>query len=213
MEKFIKWISNYWYHYKFRTILCLFLAVVLIFSVCQLITREKYDMKVYFYTSNIVPADAERALETTIEEVFSENGEEKNVQVINLSYNPYSVDGEARMSYAAALAGELRMKKDFLYITDKYRIEELLDNEVFQNVFIEKETFDKYDNKAYLINGKDFEKRFTKNLEKNKIEVQKMPKLYISLLNPSGVNDKTYKKYQQAEKLVDLIIKNDKNKE
>ena len=46
MNKFTKWLSNYWYHYKLRTILCLFLAVVVGVSVFEFATREKYDIKI-----------------------------------------------------------------------------------------------------------------------------------------------------------------------
>ena len=51
MNKVVKWISNYWYHYKLRTILCLFFAVVVGVSVFEFATRESYDMKVYLYMS------------------------------------------------------------------------------------------------------------------------------------------------------------------
>ena len=64
-----------------------------------------------------------------------ENGEEKNVQVINFSYDPYSNNGDSKMSYASALTGEIQMKKNFLFITDSYRFEELNENDSFINLF------------------------------------------------------------------------------
>lgn len=206
MNKAIKWLSNYWYHYKFRTIFCLFLAVIVGVTIFEFATKESYDMKVYLYMSEFVSSDVERALETTVEDIYAAAGEEKNVQVINLSYDPLSADGDSRMSYAAALAGELRMKEDFIYITDKYRFEELNSNETFDNVFLKDEMFDKYDNKAYLIKGSSFEDNFINNLEKNNVEVKNMPELYISLLIPPEKDSKNYKKFTNAKKLVKTII-------
>ena len=143
MKKVIKWLQNYWYHYKFRTIFFLFLGIVAVVTICEIATKEHFDMNVYLYTSQFISDDVEDALEETIEEYYSEIGEEKNVQVVDLSYDPLTVDGEMRMSYAAALTGELRMKNDFLYITDAYRFEELDKNETFDNVFGQNEFFDK----------------------------------------------------------------------
>lgn len=206
MKKAIKWLSNFWYHYKFRTIFFSFLAIVVAVTVFEFATRERYDMKVYLYMSEFVSSDVEHALEETIEQTFSENGEEKNVQVINLSYDPYSVDGDSRMSYASALTGELRMKKDFLYITDEYRFSELNENETFNNVFSKDELFNKYDNQAYSIKGSNFEKKFIINLKKNNVSVERMPELYISLLNPPEKDSKDYEKYENARRLAKMII-------
>lgn len=210
MEKAIKWLSNFWYHYKFRTIFFTFIAVLVAVCIYEGATREDYDMKVYLYMSEFVSSDVERALENTIEETFLENGEEKNVQVINLSYDAYSADSESKMSYAAALAGELRMKEDFLYITDRYRFEELDENEIFENVFEQNDMFDKSDNKAGSVKGSDFEQKFIKNLKENNVTVDEMPELFVSLLTPPEKDDKDYEKYKTAKTLAELIINKDK---
>lgn len=206
MKKAIKWLSNFWYHYKFRTIFFSFLAIIVAVTVFEFATRESYDMKVYLYMSEFVSSDVERALEETVEQTFTDNGEEKNVQVINLSYDPYSADGDSRMSYASALTGELRMKKDFLYITDEYRFSELNENETFNNVFSKDELFNKYDNKAYSIKSSNFEKKFIENLEKNNVSVEKMPELFVSLLTPPEKDSKNYEKYENARRLAQMII-------
>ena len=43
-NRFLKWLDNYWYHYKWRTIVILFFAVLLIVCVVQCSTVEKYDL-------------------------------------------------------------------------------------------------------------------------------------------------------------------------
>lgn len=204
----IKWLSNFWYHYKFRTILCLFLAVVVGVSIFEIATREKYDLTVYLYLSQGISDDVERSLEETIEQIYKENGEEKNVQVINFSYDPYSNNGDSKMSYASALTGEIQMKKNFLFITDSYRFEELNENDSFINLFNKEDFFNKYDNKAFSIKETNFESKFIKNLKENNIEVKKMPELFVSLVTPPDKSSKNYQSFLNAEKLAKLIVEN-----
>ena len=211
----IKWLSNFWYHYKFRTILCLFLAVVVGVSIFEIATREKYDLKVYLYLSQGISDDVERSLEETIEQIYKENGEEKNVQVINFSYDPYSNNGDSKMSYASALTGEIQMKKNFLFITDSYRFEELNENDSFINLFNKEDFFNKYDNKAFSIKETNFETKFIKNLKENDQlgwtftdEVEKMPELFVSLITPPDKSSKNYQSFLNAEKLAKLIVEN-----
>ena len=204
----IKWLSNFWYHYKFRTILCLFLAVVVGVSIFEIATREKYDLTVYPYLSQGISDDVERSLEETIEQIYKENGEEKNVQVINFSYDPYSNNGDSKMSYASALTGEIQMKKNFLFITDSYRFEELNENDSFINLFNKEDFFNKYDNKAFSIKETNFESKFIKNLKENNIEVEKMPELFVSLVTPPDKSSKNYQSFLNAEKLAKLIVEN-----
>lgn len=207
MNKFKKWISNYWYHYKFRTILCLFFAVIIGVTVFEFATKEHYDMEVYLYMSQSVSSDVENALEETVEKYFEENGETKNVRVVNMSYDPYSENGEAKMAHASQLSAEIRMGKNYIMITDEYRFEEMNNSDFFQNVFEKNDEFDSYDNKAFKINGKDFEARFTNALEKNNVTVSKMPKLYLSVIKAPEKSDKNYENYKLALELVDYITK------
>ena len=38
--KFYRWIDNFWYHHKWKTVICLFLAVVLVVCTVQMCTRD-----------------------------------------------------------------------------------------------------------------------------------------------------------------------------
>ncbi|MBO5305632.1 MAG: hypothetical protein J6B12_02605 [Clostridia bacterium] len=56
-NKFLSWLDNFWYHYKWRTIGALFIAFVLTVCITQCATKEKTDVVVmyagpYLYTSN-----------------------------------------------------------------------------------------------------------------------------------------------------------------
>ena len=206
MNKFTKWLSNFWYHYKLRTILCLFLAVVVGVSVFEFATRETYDVSVCLYTSKFISSETIDALEKTVEDVYKKQGEDKNVQVINLSYDPYSTSGEQRMSYASALAAEFRLKEHYLFITDEYRFKELDEMEVFKNAFEKNENFDKFGNKAFSLKDSNFEKNFSKHLIENG-ESGKLPELYISVLTPPEKTNKNYENYKTAKSLAELIKK------
>lgn len=43
MKRFRSWIENYWYHYKWVTIISVFFAVALIICLLQCSTKEEYD--------------------------------------------------------------------------------------------------------------------------------------------------------------------------
>lgn len=56
-NKFLSWLDNYWYHYKWRTVGVLFVVFVLIVCVSQCARKEKADVTVmyagpYLYTPN-----------------------------------------------------------------------------------------------------------------------------------------------------------------
>ncbi len=57
-SKFLRWLENYWYHYKWHTIVIAFFAVVLIFTLVQCASVEETDMTVAF-GGNLIMNDAE----------------------------------------------------------------------------------------------------------------------------------------------------------
>ena len=68
-NKFFKWLDNYWYHYKWPTIIIAFFVVV--FSVCliQSITNEEKDILITYAGPMSLAADDK----VGIERVFNEN--------------------------------------------------------------------------------------------------------------------------------------------
>ncbi len=45
---FVKWIENFWYHYKWHTIITLFFAVLLVVLIVQIVGREEYDISAIY---------------------------------------------------------------------------------------------------------------------------------------------------------------------
>ncbi len=79
--KFYRWFDNYWYHYKWHTVITAFFLTVFIICTLQMCTRQEDDMRViYAGPAFIHSQDAEsvcRVLETVIPEDFNADGEKK----------------------------------------------------------------------------------------------------------------------------------------
>ena len=45
---FISWLDNYWYHYKWQTIIALFFIVIITVSTLQMCQKESYDLYVLY---------------------------------------------------------------------------------------------------------------------------------------------------------------------
>ncbi len=56
---FLKWIENYWYHYKWHTIIGAFFLVLGIVLVVQLIDREKYDIMIVYSGDYMISSGTE----------------------------------------------------------------------------------------------------------------------------------------------------------
>ena len=81
--------ENFWFYYKWHTIIALFLAITLIISVNQCAQREKYDSEFVLFSYNTFTAAEMDALEAEIERHYTDvNGDgEVNVQLIDCSYS------------------------------------------------------------------------------------------------------------------------------
>ena len=58
-SKPLKWLDNFWYHYKWHTIIAAFFALILIVSLVQCASVEETDVKVSV-AGNVVLGDAEQ---------------------------------------------------------------------------------------------------------------------------------------------------------
>ncbi|MBE6666472.1 MAG: hypothetical protein E7603_09715 [Ruminococcaceae bacterium] len=55
MSKFLKWLDNYWYHYKWHTIIVAFFLIIGIISTVQIFNRETYDAYVMYVGGEEIP--------------------------------------------------------------------------------------------------------------------------------------------------------------
>ena len=79
MKKILKWLDNYWYHYKWATIIVTASIVVLVIMISQFATREKVDVSLIYAGPQIVTANARRDAETEIAKLLDSdlNGDGK----------------------------------------------------------------------------------------------------------------------------------------
>ena len=199
MERF----KNFWYHYKFRTIFFAILTVIIAVGIYSCATKEEYDMQILFYTSKNLPSSVSHSMEQTIEDIFLKNGKELNVCVRDFSYDPYSKDGEGKTNNIAALSVEMKNKSSFIFISDKFRFEEISNNKKQQGMFLkDKAVFDKYNNTAFSMSNTKFENDLIKKIEENGTTIAKMPEYYISVINCDDKNNEEYKKALELIKMI-----------
>ena len=55
MSKFSKWLDNYWYHYKWHTIIVAFFLIIGIISTVQIFNKETYDAYVMYVGADEIP--------------------------------------------------------------------------------------------------------------------------------------------------------------
>ena len=55
MSKFLKWLDNYWYHYKWHTIIVSFFVIIGTISMVQIFNRESYDAYVMYVGDATIP--------------------------------------------------------------------------------------------------------------------------------------------------------------
>lgn len=70
MPKVKKWLENYWYHYKWTTIVAVFLILVIGIGTFQMCTKEEYDIDILYTGPAILNEEQKRALATAFESVI-----------------------------------------------------------------------------------------------------------------------------------------------
>ena len=90
--KFIKWLDNFWYHYKFHTLCTVFLIIVAAFTLTSIFTAEKYDFKVMLYLSQSTSGEFDDSVKKAIEKYGVFKGGLLAVWRI-LRCNPFSKGG------------------------------------------------------------------------------------------------------------------------
>lgn len=105
-NKFAKWLENYWYHYKWHTIIVLFFAVVI--GVCgyQYFTREVPDVYIMYAGPEYISAGDVVRIKSAFKENMEDYNEdgEKGITLVTLTC--VSDEKRAALEAAAAESGE-----------------------------------------------------------------------------------------------------------
>lgn len=92
---FFLWLENIWYHYKWRILLVLFLLIVVIFSVAQCSSREKYDLVVTLAVGDPLSETTQNAFRNTLESVMPSDFDGNGTKTVALT--PYSIYTEEEL--------------------------------------------------------------------------------------------------------------------
>lgn len=114
--------QNFWYHYKFHTIVCLFLVITLAVSVAQCSTKTKYDYKIVVATKS-VPLTSTQL--TAIKNELTPYGSdlnsdgEVNINLIDCTMSSDPADYQNNLAKQQKLQALLMSDTDvMLFITD-----------------------------------------------------------------------------------------------
>ena len=85
LDRFKKWFSNYWYHYKWVTIVVIFFATVIGIGIYQMADKESFDSNILYAGPAILNKDQTEGIEAAFEAVMPSdfNGDKVKSVFIN----------------------------------------------------------------------------------------------------------------------------------
>ncbi len=132
-------LQNYWYHFKFQTILAAFLIILVAVLTVQCANREKYDFSVmYFVYTPALDSQLDKVEEYFEAKAKDLNGDGKvNVNVLNCSVSPDSTDMNYRNTVFTKIQATIVAERStVLFIIDDSS-KEYFDSVFEQSLFIE----------------------------------------------------------------------------
>ena len=122
-KKALRWLDNYWYHYKWPTIIAAFFITVFAICIAQMVTRESYDMYVRYVGNAVITETQYNDIQNSLEAVGGDvNGDgEKVANFAQVPYvsdddNPYKNDINAN---ARETMTGMIVQPYYIYIMDK----------------------------------------------------------------------------------------------
>lgn len=120
MSKALKWIDNFWYHYKWTFIIVVFFLVIGIILTFQLITKEAYDAYIMYVGDMTIPdttyQDIVDSLERVVED-YDENGEiNVNFQRLGFISDPENELAGTVNASATSYLASMTVQPQYLYL-------------------------------------------------------------------------------------------------
>lgn len=97
MSKFLKWLDNYWYHYKWHTIIISFFLIIGIVSTVQIFNKESYDAYVMYVGEKEIPSTKYQDILQSLKAVSADYDGNKEHK-INFSKSAFISDPENTMA-------------------------------------------------------------------------------------------------------------------
>ena len=125
MNKFSKWFDNFWYHYKWHTIIGSFVAIFLVIVIGQMVSKEKVDVYImYAGPKSFTPAEI-YAIEDAFEDIMPDlNGDGK--KIVQFTDIMYLTDKKIQeyMDTASLVGEEYKPDKQYIQeMREKYKLQ------------------------------------------------------------------------------------------
>ncbi len=139
-KKFTKeWWPYYWMYYKWQTIGVLIAALMIIVTVVQCATKEKFDLVINYAGTGYIPPEVLSQMEAELEPsiIDCDGNGEKNIFV--QEFNFQNKPGSEESDYAMQTKHDVELSNDnsYLYIYDKDELELMLDREFASDTYTE----------------------------------------------------------------------------
>ena len=121
--KFALWLENFWYYYKFHTIVVLFVLFVVTVCLVQCATKETGDLTVTFSGSYAFQGDERQNFIDVLNAIAPED--EKSGDKLSVSLSSYSIytDEELRAMHTNSETGDFNASS--YYAAKQYNLEQL----------------------------------------------------------------------------------------
>lgn len=203
--------DNYWYHYKWHTIVVIAISIVLTVMIWQLVTRDNPDYRLVIATNSYVPQQAADTLEAAFEEygrdIDGDGKVEMSVEVIMLGGDmQYGMANQTKLIAHLSTADVMLFAFDKKTLEDNIKAREKDGFKFFAPIDVE---VDGLEDEGRYWNWKD------SPLQDDKV-MEGMPKdLYFGVRSISGTSDKKSSKklYDQSMELLRAFLTDKKPKE
>lgn len=130
-----QWLENYWYHYKWHTVIGLFLVLTLAVGITQCALRTQYDQNCVLYCNRTVSDNASLALQQELTALIpdSDGNGQALFEVYNVSYDADNTSPQSADFSNAQKIMVLCSTADYvLYAVDEYGYNRLMVEDTMQ---------------------------------------------------------------------------------
>ncbi len=124
MNKFLKWLDNYWYHYKWHTLAGIFVAVFLIITSIQMFGKQEVDVYVMYAGPKSFTPTQITEIQDAFEDLIPDMNDDgdKVVQFVDITLLT-DKQLEIYKQEAEAIGEEYKPDMQFVYdMWDKYKV-------------------------------------------------------------------------------------------
>ena len=155
-----KWLENYWYHYKWATIISAFFITVAVICIVQIASKKNYNIYIRYVGDSVITGTQYDDMTGSLEKIVS--GDKKDsVNFAQVAYisdedNPYKNEKNA---VSRETLSSMLVQPYYIYIMDMTAYNDYKDSGVFaplSSIFEEDVTDISYDEYALYLSKTEF---------------------------------------------------------